>query len=122
MSERPVDIWNEMTTQARVTGRCMLCEEPLYSATKRPIICTDDGCRRARDRLYQHLVRRPFEKSLPKDQQEKLRLRRNERERIRYGIRRRRDGDAGVRQLLGRDARGDSPGRKVKRSRRTVPH
>lgn len=97
MSERPVDIWNEMTTQARITGRCMFCEAPLYSASKRPVICIDDGCRKTYHRIYRHLVRNPRERRLPKDQQERLRLSRNERARVNYGIRRRRDGDAGVR-------------------------
>jgi hypothetical protein len=99
MSERPVDIWNKMVRGARVTGRCMFCESEIFPSykNKRPVICIDDGCRKTYHRIYRHLVRNPRERRLPKDQQERLRLSRNERARVNYGIRRRRDGDAGVR-------------------------
>ena len=63
--ERPIDIWNEMTTRARIAGRCMFCEEPLYAAGKRPVICTEDDCRKTYHRLYRHMVREPREQDEP---------------------------------------------------------
>lgn len=65
--ERPIDIWNEMTTMARETGRCMFCEEALFSYRKRPVICTEDNCRKAYHRLYRHLVRNPRARNEPSE-------------------------------------------------------
>ena len=65
--ERPIDIWNEMTNGARESGRCMFCEGVLFHApsTRRPVICTEDDCRKAYHRMYRHLVRNPRERNEP---------------------------------------------------------
>lgn len=79
--ERPIDVWNEMTRGARESGRCMFCEAPLYSAGKRPVICTDDECRKTYHRLYRHMVREPREQDEPAEVARVTREERNARKR-----------------------------------------